>query len=73
MQINTKGPHGRGTGPLPRNSRAPPNASYVGIMECPCTSRIKKVVAGLWARGGGVARSAVPSFPLLVRTSFAEA
>eukprot|EP00666_Eupelagonemidae_sp_cell4sb_P006717 gene6717-1342_t len=54
MQINTKGPNGRGTGPLPRASSAPPGAPYgplprVGILECPCTTRVAKEVDGLWA------------------------
>lgn len=31
-------------GPLPKASGAPPNASYSGLLECPCTDRIKKVI-----------------------------
>ncbi len=47
MQINTRNPDGGGRGgPLPSTSRAPPNASYSGILECPCTSRTVKVVDG---------------------------
>eukprot|EP01047_Picozoa_sp_COSAG01_P001690 COSAG01_NODE_40_length_32708_cov_25.641234_5_plen_866_part_00 len=57
MQINTRGPSGRGTGPLPRSATA---TATVGIMECPCTTRIKKEVLDLWdlsneARCPGVA------------------
>ena len=48
MQINTRGPSGRGTGPLPRASSAPAGAPYVGILECPCTDRVKKEIADLW-------------------------
>ena len=29
-------------GPLPRNSLAPPDAQYSGLLECPVTTRIKK-------------------------------
>lgn len=43
MMINTKNPDGPGRGgPLPKASRAPPGANYSGLMECPCTTRIKK-------------------------------
>jgi len=47
MQIDThnrdyKGP-GFKPGPLPRNAAAPPNATYSGLLECPCTTRTKKV------------------------------
>ena len=27
---------------LPKSSAAPPNASYSGLLECPCTTRINK-------------------------------
>jgi hypothetical protein len=30
-------------GPLPRNSMAPPGASYSGLLECPLTTRVTKV------------------------------
>jgi hypothetical protein len=30
-------------GPLPRNSWAPPGASYSGLLECPLTTRVTKV------------------------------
>eukprot|EP00662_Eupelagonemidae_sp_cell21_P015546 gene15546-61855_t len=33
-------------GPQPRNSFAPSNGSYSGLLECPCTDRITKVVDG---------------------------
>lgn len=47
MQINTRNPDGSGRigGPLPRTSQAPTNASYSGLLECPCTTRTKKVPA----------------------------
>lgn len=46
MQIDTKnrdhpGP-GFVAGLLPKASLAPPNASYSGLLECPCTDRIRK-------------------------------
>ena len=30
-------------GPLPRNSWAPPGATYSGLLECPLTTRVTKV------------------------------
>ena len=48
MQIDTKNRHYNGTDfkpdLLPKASAAPPNASYSGLLECPCTTRINKVV-----------------------------
>lgn len=46
MQINTKNPDGSGKrgGPLPRASMAPSGANYSGLLECPCTTRVKKVI-----------------------------
>ena len=29
-------------GPEPKVSCSPPNASYSGLLECPCTDRIRK-------------------------------
>ena len=46
MQIDThnRAYNGSGftAGPLPKASAAPPGASYSGLLECPCTDRIKK-------------------------------
>jgi len=46
MQIDThnRDYHGPGfkAGLLPRSSGAPPNASYSGLLECPCTTRTEK-------------------------------
>lgn len=58
MQINTKNPDrtrwpGVRGGPLPKASRAPANASYSGLLECPCTSRITKQLSGHVARQHG--------------------
>lgn len=44
MMINTKNPDphaplGTISSLLPTSSRAPPNASYSGLLECPCTDR----------------------------------
>merc|ERR1719147_119636 len=48
MQIDTKNRHYHGPDfrpdLLPRASAAPPNASYSGLLECPCTDRIVKKV-----------------------------
>merc|ERR1712137_826845 len=55
MQINTLNPDGSGKrgGPLPRASKAPPNASYSGLLECPCTTRMKRVIGGHVTRTSG--------------------
>jgi len=47
MQINTRNPDGSGRpgGPLPRAAQAAPNATYSGLLECPCTTRVQKVPA----------------------------
>ena len=46
MQIDTHNREYNGTGfkagPLPKASAAPLGASYSGLLECPCTDRIKK-------------------------------
>jgi len=46
MQVDTKNREHKGkgfkAGPLPRSSLAPPNASYSGLVECPCTTRIRR-------------------------------
>mmetsp|Transcript_8887 Transcript_8887/g.20380 ORF Transcript_8887/g.20380 Transcript_8887/m.20380 type:complete len:740 (+) Transcript_8887:10-2229(+) len=66
MQINTKNPDGSGKrgGPLPKESQAPPGALYSGLLECPCTTRTKKVPAGFEPRITGncdvTARAASP-------------
>merc|ERR1711970_301808 len=48
MQIDTKNRHYNGTDfkpdLLPKASAAPPNASYSGLLECPCTDRIVKKI-----------------------------
>lgn len=48
MQIDTKNRHYNGPDfrpdILPKASAAPPNASYSGLLECPCTDRIKKTI-----------------------------
>lgn len=55
MQINMRNPDGSGQrgGPLPRASAAPPNASYSGLLECPCSTRRKKVIGGPVTRASG--------------------
>merc|ERR1711970_1247527 len=53
MQIDTKNRHYNGTDfkadLLPKASVAPPNASYSGLLECPCTDRIIKDVEVTYA------------------------
>ena len=48
MQIDTKNRHYNGSNfkpdLLPKSSQAPLDASYSGLIECPCTTRIKKVI-----------------------------
>ena len=48
MQIDTKNRFYNGTdfkpGLLPKSSKAPANASYSGLLECPCTTRIHKEI-----------------------------
>merc|ERR1712055_1287021 len=48
MQIDTKNRHYNGSDfradLLPKASAAPPNASYSGLLECPCTDRIEKTI-----------------------------
>ena len=36
-------------GPLPRNSLAPADAEYSGLLECPMTTRIRKVLSGAYS------------------------
>eukprot|EP00928_Gymnodinium_smaydae_P046073 TRINITY_DN30668_c0_g1_i1.p1 TRINITY_DN30668_c0_g1~~TRINITY_DN30668_c0_g1_i1.p1 ORF type:complete len:406 (+),score=79.63 TRINITY_DN30668_c0_g1_i1:533-1750(+) len=47
MQINTRNPDGSGRpgGPLPRAAYSPPNASYSGLLECPCGTRFERTPA----------------------------
>lgn len=46
MQIDTLNREQKGKGfvpgPLPRSALAPPNASYSGLVECPCSTRLKR-------------------------------
>ncbi len=84
MFINTNNPDtpdwGPRGGPLPKGgdmpgwvstgSQAPPNASYSGLLECPCTTRVKKTFTGhaplakgtCAASGGGAVPSATECF-----------
>lgn len=63
MMINTRNPDPTSSalvgGPLPRNSLAPPNASYSGLLECPCTTRKPKVFDGYESRPVGSCPAAV--------------
>jgi len=40
-------------GPLPRSAQSPEGAAYSGLLECPCTDRIKKVNGSLCSAEGG--------------------
>jgi hypothetical protein len=40
-------------GPQPRNSLAPPNADYQGILECPCTTKVEKILDGYMTQSQG--------------------
>ena len=67
MMINTNNPDtpdwGKRGGPLPKGgqmpgwiskgSRAPENARYSGLLECPCTTRVEKVFTGHTPRTTG--------------------
>eukprot|EP00427_Karlodinium_veneficum_P001744 CAMPEP_0169154400 /NCGR_PEP_ID=MMETSP1015-20121227/52689_1 /TAXON_ID=342587 /ORGANISM="Karlodinium micrum, Strain CCMP2283" /LENGTH=104 /DNA_ID=CAMNT_0009224583 /DNA_START=1 /DNA_END=312 /DNA_ORIENTATION=+ len=46
---------------LPRNSLAPPNAGYSGLVECPCTSRKPKILDSYNNQTSGFCVSAVES------------
>eukprot|EP00657_Telonema_sp_P-1_P005811 TRINITY_DN23513_c0_g1_i1.p1 TRINITY_DN23513_c0_g1~~TRINITY_DN23513_c0_g1_i1.p1 ORF type:complete len:262 (-),score=54.98 TRINITY_DN23513_c0_g1_i1:185-970(-) len=60
MQIDTwnrdhmslTGPTDFVAGPLPRNSLARKDAKYSGLLECPVTSRLQKVVSGGYLASG---------------------
>lgn len=59
MQINTRNPDGSGRRcagdcPLPRASKAPFNATYSGLLECPCTTRVTKEFGGYLTQASGV-------------------
>jgi hypothetical protein len=40
-------------GPVPRNSLAPEGADYQSILECPCTTKVEKILDGYATRGDG--------------------
>ena len=68
MMINTNNPAppnwGKRGGPLPKGgempgwiskgSRAPEGAEYSGLLECPCTTRVRKVFTGHTPRTQGI-------------------
>ena len=53
MQIDTKNREYNGSdfrpGPLPSTAASPPDAAYSGLLECPCTDRLTKVVEQTYA------------------------
>jgi hypothetical protein len=50
-------------GPTPRNSLAPPHADYQAILECPCTTKVEKIIDGykVQAHGGQCAGTPIES------------
>merc|ERR1712025_223417 len=65
MQIDTKNRHYNGSDfradLLPKNSAAPPNASYSGLLECPCTDRkVKKIEYTFSTQTEGVCSKMIP-------------
>jgi hypothetical protein len=77
MQIDTWNREYNGSdfraGPLPRESRAPPGASYSGLMECPCTDRIEKKVEQSYAtKSSGTCTTSDPWNYLLPVTNATE-
>jgi len=40
-------------GPLPRSAQAPKDALYSGLLECPCTDRVRRVNGSLCSDEGG--------------------
>jgi len=47
-------------GPLPRSSQAPADATYSGLLECPLTTRIAKLVDGKYTVQSGASTCAQP-------------
>ena len=74
MQIDTHnrdhpGP-GFVPGPLPKAAQSPPDAKYSGILECPCTDRIKKDIHTVYA---AQTKGACPTSVLNASECFAAA
>eukprot|EP00948_MAST-09A_sp_MAST-9A-sp1_P000688 g688.t1 len=47
-KMNLTGPTKFFTGPVPRSSLAPKDGLYSGLLECPVTTRIRKVIEGTY-------------------------
>ena len=47
----------------PRESLSPPGANYSGLLECPCTTRTKKVITGFQAKSSGTCGEEVLGTP----------
>eukprot|EP01062_Namystynia_karyoxenos_P058476 TRINITY_DN4_c0_g1_i1.p1 TRINITY_DN4_c0_g1~~TRINITY_DN4_c0_g1_i1.p1 ORF type:complete len:752 (+),score=166.73 TRINITY_DN4_c0_g1_i1:99-2258(+) len=66
MMINIKDPSGdskkRG-GPLPRINNAPPGADYSGLLECPCSTRVPKVLTHYAVRSQGSCKQSAADAP----------
>eukprot|EP00117_Sycon_ciliatum_P029408 scpid52803/ scgid23424/ len=74
MQIDTHNrDHNKSSfvaGPLPKNSAAPANAEYSGLLECPCTDRIQKKIVTNYAT---VQKGVCQTFVLNASECFAAA
>lgn len=61
MLINTNNPALPGqtpreafhAAPLPKEARSPAGANYSGLMECPCTTRTKRIITGFETKATG--------------------
>jgi len=62
-KMNLTGPTGFVPGPVPRNNLAPitgPDAIYSGLLECPLTTRVRKVIDVDYSiRGSGICTSVI--------------
>jgi hypothetical protein len=65
MMINTRPADGslKPHGPLPKRSLAPPNASYSGLLECPCTTRKQIVITDHSTQAWGACAQPVADAP----------
>ena len=74
MQIDTHNRDHNGPefvpGPQPKASQAPPDAKYSGLLECPCTDRIKKDIHTVYA---AQTKGACPTSVLNASECFAAA
>ena len=66
MDISSPVPPPFVAGPLPRAAEAPPGAEYSGLLECPMTTRLSKVIDGEYAvQAHGAACAGAGTEPIL--------